>query len=116
MLAVVEDEQRVFAPQIVRNGVDRRPISGRAERGDHHVGHERGVRDARKFDKPYAVSETIEQLRSDLQRQARFSDTAGADEREQSRLREQLPDFFEIAFAAAKTRRLEGQIVGARIQ
>ena len=78
--------------------------------------HERRVCQRRQLHEPNAIAVLREGLSRQLQRQPGFPGAAGADEREQVSVREQVVGLGQLALSPDKTRELYGQVIGEHAQ
>jgi hypothetical protein len=118
MFAVVQNDQQVALADVREQGVlDGLPRRLRnAEHRCDDLGHEPRIRGGCKLDEPDAVGIVVDDAGSDLQRQPRFAEAAGSDERDQARSREQRLDLGRLALATDERRDLLGQVVRRRLQ
>ncbi len=82
----------------------------------HRFRDKTGIVDRGKFDQPKAVGVLIENVRRDLQREARFSGPTWPGEREEMCCRQKPAHLSDLAFASDEAGELHRQIVGDALQ
>ena len=112
MLAVVDDEEdlsrREKLPQRMGQPLPR--LLAHAKRCGDGLRHERLVPQWCQINPPDPVDELLVERSGHLQREARFTGTAGADERQQARQFKRLPDVGDFALPAHQARQACWQI------
>ena len=121
MLAVVEHDQHATVLDEPRQGLgDRSPgLLLYAYDGSHRLGDEPWIGQRRELDQPDSVRVLVHHAGGDLQRQPRFADAAGARQRDEPGLRQELRDLRRARARGRRTRsaacgRLWGVAVSAR--
>src|ERR1700688_2260454 len=118
MFAIIQDKQEFLPSQPLRDG--------RVESKSLHLGHAKhscyDARDefrvgyGRKVGQPHAIGILVEQIGGDLHRKPCLTHAAGTDYRKETVLTEESFRFLKIVLAAAKTCRLNREIVRPRVE
>ena len=118
VLTVVEHEQQSSRRQMLEHHVLEAAASKglQPQRCAERLPHRIRIRDRRELTQPRAVREVGDDLRRDVQRQARLADAADAGQGYQRRLPHQIGERADLGLAADERRDLTRQIAGQRIQ
>src|SRR5215470_2864032 len=113
MLAAIEQDQRALRLRVQANCFNERRSRDFYEAQDPSQGidHERWVVDRIDIDVPDAVRVAVDDTGGELEQEPRLAYAAGADEREEARLRKQLRKSVQLPLATDEGRDLLGQIV-----
>ena len=118
LLAVVEDEQRLAAAQLLHQGVDQGPVVLLAQADSlGHGGRDKiGIPHRGEVDPPHPAGMTIGGVGGALEREPRLSAAPGAGQRDQPVVLDELGELGELGVAGDERRQLHRQVVGECIQ
>jgi len=94
-----------MVPQLAQHGTA--GLIAQARHGSHRLRHQGRIVQRCELDSPHAVVEHRRQSRGGLQRQARLARSAGAGQRQQTRLGQQPPHLGDLTLAADETGELD---------
>ncbi len=114
MLAVVEQDQHPFIPQVIAQHIDDRALRliPQPDRDGGGARHQQRVKERRQLHEPHAVDVLGQQLTGRLDGQARFARAARPDQGEQGRVQQEFLYILQFFFTPHKTGELCRQIVG----
>ena len=118
LLAVVEDEQRLAAAQLLHQGVDQRAVAllTQADRLGDGRGDEFGIPHRGEVDPPHPAGMTIGGFGGALEREPRLSAAPGAGQRDQPVVLDELGELGELRLAGDERRQLHRQVVRECVQ
>ena len=118
LLAVVEDEHRLAALQLLHQRVHERPAAllAQADRPGDGRGHELGIPHRGEVDPPHPAGMPVGGCGGALEREPRLSASSGAGQRDQSVVLDELGELGELRVARDERRQLHRQIVRERVQ
>ena len=118
MLTVVQDDQHLFAREVVTHALGQRTSRARlhAQGGDEHLTEQVRIVGRRQLTQPHSIREPRKQLGCDLGRQARLADTAHAGQRHQPRLSECLRHPGHVLATTHERCQLHRQIPRERVE